>query len=244
MVVTGGGSGNGIKDIIDGKIDIANSSRFIKGKEIGYSFEKNVYIVPFRIAIDCIIPVVHPDNPVTNLSLDNLKKMFTGEITNWKDIGWNDQPIVLVSRDTSSGTYEIWESKVMKNEDVFPGAMVQLSNAEVLKTVSATINAIGYIGIGYLSSEVKPLRVDNVMGNKDNALKGNYAISRPLFMLTRGWPEEITLDFISYILDPEKGQKTVQYLGFVPLYEAACPKLHLPENAKEQDLGCQYPSSL
>jgi len=106
--LSGGGSGNGIKAIIDGTTDIADSSRFIKGKEVTLAVEKGVYPVPFRVAYDCIVPVVHPSNPIKDITMDQLKSIYNGEVKNWKDIGGPDKKLVVISRDTSSGTYEVW----------------------------------------------------------------------------------------------------------------------------------------
>ena len=102
--ISGGGSGNGIKALIDGSTDIADSSRFIKTKEVKLAVEKGRYPVPFAVAYDCIIPVVHPSNDIKNLSMDQLKDIYMGKVKNWKEVGGPDRPIVVISRDTSSGT--------------------------------------------------------------------------------------------------------------------------------------------
>ena len=216
--ISGGGSGNGIKAIIDGTTDIADSSRFIKDKEIKQALENGAYPVPFRVAYDCIIPVVHPSNPVQNLTLEQLKQIYMGRARSWKDVGGDDRPVVVVSRDTSSGTYEVWESKVMAKERVFPGALLQASNGAVVQTVAKNKNAIGYIGIGYIDSSVKPVSVDGIVGSSETTLNGTFPISRPLFMFTRGWPEGKVVNFLNYMLHPEKGQAMVGDAGYVPLY--------------------------
>ena len=112
--ISGGGSGNGIKALIDASTDIADSSRFIKEKEVKLAVEKGSYPVPFAVAYDCIVPIVHPSNNITNLTMGQLKELYMGTVKNWKEIGGPDRPIVVVSRDTSSGTYEVWHKKVMK----------------------------------------------------------------------------------------------------------------------------------
>lgn len=216
--IEGGGSGNGIKAIIDGSTDIANSSRFIKGKEVSLAVEKGRYPVPFAVAYDCIVPVVHPSNNLTNITTDQLKRIYMGQVKNWKEIGGPDSPVVVISRDTSSGTYEVWAEKVLKGEKVFPGALLQASNGAIVQAVSKNKNAVGYIGIGYISSEVKALKVDNIEGTPETTLNGSYPISRALYMFTPGWPEGDTLNFINYVLHPQKGQKYVLEAGFVPLY--------------------------
>jgi phosphate transport system substrate-binding protein len=214
----GGGSGNGIKALVDGTTDIADSSRFIKDKEVSMAVEKGRYPVPFAVAYDCIVPVVHPSNTLKNITLDQLARIYKGEVKNWKEVGGPDSPVVVISRDTSSGTYEVWEEKVLKGGLVFPGALLQASNGAIVQAVSKNKNAIGYVGIGYLNKEVKALSVENIVGSAETTLNGTYPISRPLFMFTPGWPKGDALNFINFTLNPQKGQKFVAEAGFVPLY--------------------------
>ena len=216
--ISGGGSGNGIKAIIDCTTDIADSSRFIKGKEVELAMEKGVYPVPFRVAYDCIVPVVHPSNSIKDISLDQLKALYKGEIKNWKGLGGPNKKIVVISRDTSSGTYEVWAKKVMKKERVYPGALLQASNGAVAQAVANNKYAIGYIGLGYLNKDVKALTVNGVIGSNATTLDGTFPISRPLFMFTQGWPTGETVKFLNYVLRPDKGQKLVDEAGYVPLY--------------------------
>jgi phosphate transport system substrate-binding protein len=216
--ISGGGSGNGIKALIDGSTDIADSSRFIKPKEVSLAVEKGAYPVPFAVAYDCIVPIVHPSNSVTNLTMAQLKVIYKGKIKNWKELGGPDRPIVVISRDTSSGTYEVWHKKVMEEERVFPGALLQASNGAVAQAVSKNKNAIGYIGLGYIDSSVKALMIDQIGGSEETTLNGTYPVSRPLYMFTRGWPEGDALNFINFMVHPEKGQKYVRDARYVPLY--------------------------
>jgi phosphate transport system substrate-binding protein len=139
-------------------------------------------------------------------------------VSNWKDLGGPDRSIVVISRDTSSGTYEVWNKKVMEKARVYPGALLQTSNGAVAQVVAKNRNAIGYIGIGYLNDDLKALTVNNIEGSKETTLDGSFPISRPLFMFTNGWPEGDTLKFINYILHPERGQKIAEQEGYVPLY--------------------------
>ncbi len=216
--LSGGGSGEGIKAIIDGTTDIANSSRFIKDAEVALAVKKGAYPVPFGVAYDCIVPVVHPSNPTADLTLDQLKGMYNGSITNWKQVGGPDKAVVVISRDTSSGTYEVWSEIVMKKERVFPGALLQASNGAVAQAVAKNTFAVGYVGLSYLNNEIKPVTVNGVTGNMDNSLNGSYPISRVLYMFTKGWPKGMTLQFINFMMHPQKGQKIVAEAGFVPLY--------------------------
>jgi phosphate transport system substrate-binding protein len=216
--LSGGGSSNGIKAIIDGSTDIANASRFIKSKEVSLAHEKGVYPVPYAVAYDSIIPVVHPSNNISNITTAQLKDIYMGKITNFKEIGGPDLKIVICSRDTSSGTYETWEKRVMEKERVTPRAQVMASNGAIVQAVSNNKHALGYIGIGYINDSVKTLTVNGVKGTKETTLNGTFPISRPLFMFTNGWPKGDTLNFVNYMLHPEKGQKHVEKSGYVPLY--------------------------
>ncbi|MFH1952319.1 MAG: PstS family phosphate ABC transporter substrate-binding protein [Pseudomonadota bacterium] len=216
--ISGGGSGNGIKALIDGSTDIADSSRFIKTKEVQLAVQKGAYPVPFAVAHDCIVPVVHPSNSIVNITMSQLKDIYMGKIKNWKEIGGPDRPIVVISRDTSSGTYEVWHEKVLKKNRVFPGALLQASNGAISQVVAKNKNAIGYIGLGYLNKDVKALMVNRITGSVETTLNGTYSISRPLFMFTPGWPKGDVLNFINFVMNPNKGQKYVSEAGYVPLY--------------------------
>jgi phosphate transport system substrate-binding protein len=216
--LSGGGSGEGMKALIDGATDIADSSRFIKDEEVKLAVEKGAYPVPFAIAYDCIVPIVHPSNTVKNLTMDQLKAIYMGTIKNWKEVGGPALQIVVISRDTSSGTYEVWEQKVMKKERVYAGALLQASNGAIVQAVSKNRYAIGYIGLGYINTSVKPLTVNGIKGSEKTTLDGTYPIGRALYMFTRGWPTGDALNFINYVLNPQKGQRYVKEAGFVPLY--------------------------
>ncbi len=215
--ISGGGSGNGIKALVDKSTQIANASRFIKDKEVKLAQENGVYPVPHRVAIDAIIPVVHPSNPVNDLTIEQLSLIYQGKIKNWSEVGGDDLKIVVVSRDTSSGTYEVWEDKVLHKAKVTPRAQLQASNGAIVQAISKNKYAIGYIGLGYLNKDVKALKVNGVEATSQNALSGAYPVARPLFMFTDGWPKDSTAKFIVFVLSRE-GQEIVKKEGFVPLY--------------------------
>ncbi|MBU1168244.1 MAG: phosphate ABC transporter substrate-binding protein [Proteobacteria bacterium] len=217
ITLSGGGSGNGIKAIIDGTATIGNSSRFIKDKEVKQAVDQNAYPVPHRIAIDCIVPIIHKNNPVSDLSKEKLRDIYTGKITNWKDVGGPDMKIVVISRDSSSGTFDAWKELVLDGERVTPAALTQPSNGGLVTQISGTKGAIGYIALGYINTDVKVVSVDGIKGSEQTAKNGRYTISRPLFMFTAGWPEGETLDFINFILSP-KGQALVKEAGSITLY--------------------------
>lgn len=215
--ISGGGSSNGIKAIIDGTTDIGNASRFIKDSEVKLAVDKGVYPVPHRIALDCIVPIVHPSTNVSNLSIAQLRDIYTGKITSWKEVGGADAKIIVISRDSSSGTFDAWESLVMNKERVAPTALTVPSNGALVTQVGNTKNTIGYIALGYITKKVKTLKVEGVQGSVETTLNGKYKISRPLFMFTNGWPKGETLNFLNFILSKE-GQKLIAEAGSIALY--------------------------
>ena len=219
--VSGTGTGNGFKSLADGSAQIANASRFIKDSEIKSCMDKNVYPVPFAVALDCIVPIVHKDNPVKGLSHAQLKDIYSGKVTNWKEVGGADAPIVVVGRDTSSGTYGTWQEMIMDKGEktrVTPKAQVASSSGAMLSSVSKNKNAIGYEGMGYVNKTVKGLQVDGVSATAATARSGKYPLSRYLYMFTNGWPKGEVLGFIMY-MQSDAGQKIVNGTGFVSLRE-------------------------
>ena len=136
ITVRGGGSGNGIAALIDGATDIADASRFIKSDELKNAMNNDIYPVPHRVAKDGIAVVIHPSNPVDNLTLEQLQQIYTGKITNWSELGGADEEIVVVSRDSSSGTFEVFGEIAVGGERVIPSALMQASNVAIVSTVS------------------------------------------------------------------------------------------------------------
>lgn len=219
--VSGTGTGNGFKSLADGSAQIAGASRFIKDFEIKTCMDKKVYPVPFAVALDCIVPIVHKTNPVGSLTKAQLRDIYAGDIKNWKDVGGGDAPIVVVGRDTSSGTYGTWQEMIMdqgKKTRVTARAQVASSSGAMLQSVTQNNNAIGYEGIGYVTSAVKAVPVGGVAASAARARSGTYPLARYLYMFTNGWPEGELLDFINFMQGAE-GQKIVGRAGFIPLRE-------------------------
>jgi phosphate transport system substrate-binding protein len=214
--LSGGGSGEGIKAIIDGTADIGNSSREIKKTEIELAKSKGVTPVETVVAIDAIVPIVNPRNPVQNLTLDQLSQIYQGKIMNWKEVGGEDLEIVVVSRDSSSGTFEAWGELVLKGAKVSPRAQLQASNGAIDQAVSKNKYAIGYVGLGYLEKSVKALTVNGITASEKTALSKEYPVSRFLYMYTNGEPKGETAKYIKFVLSPA-GQALVKKEGFVPL---------------------------
>lgn len=217
ITIEGSGSGNGIKALIDGTCDIANSSREMKPEEIQSAKDKGKSVKEIAIAVDMIVPVIHPSNNIKNITMAQLKAVYDGSISNWKQLGGKDESIVVISRDTSSGTYEIWHEKVMKKNDVRKDALLQASNGAIVSAVAGNPKAIGYIGFGYIDSSVKAITVDNVDVTIENGKSGKFPVSRKLYMyVDENRVSADTQKYIDYVLSDE-GQKHVKEKGFIPI---------------------------
>ena len=217
--LSGGGSGEGIKALIDKTADVATSSREIKDNETELARTKGVNPAAHVVAYDAIIPVVHPKNKVSNLSIDQLSQIYQGKITNWKEVGGDDLKIVVISRDSSSGTYESWDHFVMKKAKVTPRAQMLASNGALVTAVSKNKYAIAYLGMGYVNKTVKALQVNGITANSRTALSREYPMSRELYMYTNGEPQGDIARYIAFVKSPE-GQKIVAKEGFVPLEDS------------------------
>jgi phosphate transport system substrate-binding protein len=215
--VSGTGSGDGIKSIIEGNCDIAMSSREMKAAELEKAKSKGARITEIAIAYDMIVPVVNPKNQVANLTLDQLKAIYDGSVSTWNLVGGNKDNIVVVSRDTSSGTFEVWEGKVMKKADVRKDALLQASNGAVGSAITSNPKAIGYVGFGYLNSSLKTLTVNGVEPTLENGKTGKYPISRKLYLyINENKLSAEAKSFVDFILSPD-GQKLVKEAGFIQL---------------------------
>lgn len=218
MSLSGGGSGEGVKALIDKTTDIATSSREIKKEEVALAASKGVQPVAHVVAYDAIIPVVHPKNKVKNLSIDQLSQIYQGKITNWKEVGGDDLKIVVISRDSSSGTFESWDHFVMKKAKVTPRAQMLASNGALVTAVAKNKYAIAYLGIGYVNKSVKPLQVNGITASIQTAMSKEYPMSRELYMYTNREPEGHVAKYIAFVKSAD-GQKIVAKEGFVPLVD-------------------------
>lgn len=214
--LSGGGSGDGIKALIDHSTDIATSSRQIKKPELAQARSKKVEPKEIVVAIDAIVPIVNPKNRVSNLTLDQLSQIYQGKITNWKEVGGENLQIVVISRDSSSGTFEAWGELVLKGAKVSPRAQLQASSGAIVQAVSKNRYALGYIGLGYLDKSVKGLTVNGVQASEKTALSREYPVSRSLYMVTNGEPKGEAAKYITFVLSPA-GQALVKKEGFVTL---------------------------
>lgn len=213
--VRGGGSGVGISSIIQGTCDIADASRAIKTSELEQAVALGRDIKAHVVAMDGIAVIVNPSNSVSALSKKQVKDIFTGKISDWADIGGTPGKIVVISRDSASGTFEAFGELALNKEKVRPDALLQASNQAVASTVARTPNAIAYVGLGFMK-EAKPIDIDGVTPSKETVLSGKYPLGRPLFMYTNGTPSGLAKDFIDFVKSDE-GQKIVDEEGYVGL---------------------------
>jgi phosphate transport system substrate-binding protein len=216
VFVTGSGSGTGIKALMDGTTMIATSSREAKDKEVSDAKAKGVTLTSHKIALDGIVPVVHPSMKIDDLTMDQLRAIYNGKIKSWKDLGAANRPLAVVSRDTSSGTYEVWEEKVLQKDPVRPDALLVASSGQMVQTVAQNPYAIGYLGIGYIEKSVKAIRVNGKIATEASVRDGSWPIARPLFLYSNGNPTGAAGKFIDFLLSKE-GQAIVKEVKYVSL---------------------------
>lgn len=226
--VTGGGSGTGIASLINGTVGIANASRQIKQEEIEQAQSNGVEPIEHIIARDAIAVIVNPNNPVTELTLKQISDIYSGKITNWKEVGGDDRPIVRLSRETNSGTHVYFLETVLRlsskeDKTLFSMDTLLLPSSEgIIAEVRQNPNAIGYDGLGYVPHDLKMIAIAEesggayVLPSVATVNDKTYPIARDLYMYTNGTPEGILKQYIEWILSPE-AQQIVEELGFVPI---------------------------
>jgi len=223
--VTGGGSGTGIAALLNGTTDICAASRKMKQKETDLAAEKDIEPVEFVVARDGIAVVVNPANPVDALTLEQIRKIYTGEYSNWNRLGGPDATIVVLSRESSSGTYVFFQKHVLQEQDYRRDARLMPATSSIIQSVSSDKWGIGYVGLGYAigaAGKVKMLGVKAddeatpVMPSEETVDSGEYSIARPLYLYTAGQPQQAAKSFIDFCLGPE-GQKIVHQTGYVPV---------------------------
>ena len=226
--VTGGGSGTGIASLINGTVDIANASRDMKSEEVKAARANGITPIEFVVARDAIAVVANPSNPVSVLTMQQISDIYTGKITNWRGVGGEDRPIVLLSRESNSGTYVYVLENVIRMGDpkskllFIPDTLLMPSSEGISTEVRQNPNAIGYDGLGYVTPDQKVLAVARddkgpyVLPSVATVNDGSYPISRPLYMYTAGDPLGQVKMYLEWVLGP--GQNLVSKLGFVPLH--------------------------
>ncbi len=231
IAVSGPGSGVGIAALIDSTTDICQSSRLITSKETDQAKAKGVNPYEIKVATDALSVIVNPSNPVSELTIAQLSAIYTNKITNWKELGGNDVPIVAIGRDTNSGTHVFFKEHVVQmsglptaDKTIEYGNKVLLlpSTEEGVSQVASNPNAIFYSGLGYVNDTVKTIAIKKTAGDAavkpsvETALNGSYPVSRPLLYYTNGAPTGAIKAYIDYCLS-DAGQQEVLKAGFVPL---------------------------
>lgn len=225
--VSGGGSGTGITSLINGTVDIANASRSIKDEEIAEANRQGIDPYEIVVANDAIAVIVNPENPITQLTIEQVSQIYQGQITNWKELGGEDRPVVCLSRETNSGTHVYFLETVVRmgdsnNSALFSQETLLLPSSEgIIAEVRDNPNAIGYDGLGYVTDEVKVLALsqgndkDYILPSEATVKDNSYPIARQLYMYSNGKPEGTIKEYIDWILS-EEAQQYVVDLGFIP----------------------------
>ncbi|MBO4335248.1 MAG: phosphate ABC transporter substrate-binding protein [Desulfovibrio sp.] len=210
ITVTGGGSGVGVQKVGEGLVQIGNTGRALKESEIA-----KYGLVSFPFAIDGVAVAVNPNNNVTNLSKAQIKDIFAGKITNWRELGGNDAAISLYVREDGSGTRETFESRALDKASSTDSANVVNSNGAMKTAIARDPNAIGYVGIGHLDASIKGVAIDQKQPTQEAAAKGEYPVTRLLYMNTKGQPEGLTQAFVNYIFS-DNGKALIIKAGYIP----------------------------
>ena len=228
IAVTGGGSGTGISAMVNNTCDIAEVSREMKESEIELIASKGEAPKKIIVALDGLAVVVSPANKISELTIDQLADVFTGKIKNWKELGGRDAKIVLLSREVNSGTHVYFKEHVLRHgkadgkEEFAAEALLLSSSQAIADEVAQNQDAIGYYGMGYITTREKALKVAKDKNSPyeaptmENVISGAYPISRPLLMYTKGDPKGLAKAFIDFVLSPA-GQQVVKQLDFVPV---------------------------
>lgn len=205
--VQGGGSSAGIQAALCGAAQIGMSSRELKPEE--------KILTEFVIAWDGLAIIVHPSNPINNLTLEEVKKIFAGEIVSWREVGGQNRTIHVVTREEGSGTRGAFQEMVMGEKKITKKAIVQDSNGTVREVVANDPDAIGYISLGLVEKRVKAIQLDGFSPSLENIIEGKYRLVRPFLLVTNGMPQGIALEFIQFLLS-EEGQHLIQKQGLIP----------------------------
>ena len=214
--LSGSGTATGLRALLDGTADLAASSRPLTPRERALAADRGVRPVEHRVAVDAIVVIVHPSNTVVGLSLEELRRIFGGDVSSWQEVGGASLAVAAVWRDSTSGTQHLWEELVMRGRRDQRGSLVVSSSGQLLEEIAGNPRAIGYDGVGFASDRVKVLAVEGVLPTKEHALSGAYPLSRFLVLYSDGDPSPGAAAFIAFLRSPE-GQRLVAQAGFVPL---------------------------
>lgn len=205
--IQGGGSSAGITAVQTESADIGMSSRGLKDEELD--------LWNIEIAKDGLVLIINPENSIEDLTLDQIRDIYTGKIMDWDQVGGAEARIHLIAREEGSGTRSAFTELVMGDEEITPKAIVQDSNGSVMQLVEGDPNAIGFISLGLLNDRIKALNLDGVEATAENIMNGSYALSRSFLFVTNGEPSGLTKSFIDFTLSTE-GQKLLSDEGLIP----------------------------
>lgn len=220
VTVTGGGSNVGIAALMNKGTDIADASRPMKKEEMDSAKQSGLDVKEFVVGQDALSIIVNKSNPVKDLTLAQLKDIYTGKVTNWKQIGGPDSKIVATGRESSSGSYTFFNEHVLNKEKFAATVMSNPGTSQIVESVAADAGAIGYVGLGYVNDTVKavPIKKDAtapaVLGSSATVLDRSYPLARPLFEYTGGEPTGASKVWLDWVMGPE-GQAIVDKMGFV-----------------------------
>ncbi|TLD86312.1 phosphate ABC transporter substrate-binding protein [Helicobacter sp. MIT 05-5294] len=212
ITITGGGTGAGITKVGEGLADIGNTGRALKPQEI-----EKYHLISFPFAVDGVAIAVHKENSLSNLTKEQASQIFSGAVKNWSELGGSEGAINLYVREDGSGTRDTFESKGLNKDTEIPqSANVVSSNGAMKIAIAQDKNAIGYVGIGHLDDSIKGISFEGVEPNQEKTKEGAYAISRLLYMNTKGQPQGLTKLFVDYIYS-EDGAEFIEQSGYIPL---------------------------
>ena len=221
--VTGGGSGTGVAALLNGTTDICAASRELRRQEIDLAAKRGLQLSGTIVARDGVAVIVHPSNRVASLSIEQVRRIYTGAYDNWQQVGGSDRPIVVLSRDNSSGTYVFFQEHVLMKKDFRRDARLLPATAAIVQSVSEDEGAIGYVGLGYAEEAGAAVRVLPIKRSenappfapsKTTVLSEDYSIARPLLLYAVGKPSARVAEFIEFCLSKE-GQTLVRKSGYV-----------------------------
>jgi phosphate transport system substrate-binding protein len=216
VYVEGGGTASGVKNLIHSRSDICAASRPLRPQEVRQLAKRyNTVGLTFTVAKEALSVYVHPQNPVDDLTLEQLKAIFTGEIRNWRSLGGTDAPISVLTRSPNSGTYLYFQEHVLTEEPYLSSARVMPTTQSVVNGVLENPHAIGYGGVAY--GTTLHSNINGIAPSRENVISGDYPITRYLYLVTAGSPRGETKEFIDWILSPG-GQSLVDQAGYVPLW--------------------------
>lgn len=222
VIVNGGGSSTAVSALLADDADVGMMSRSMKAVEKLKFQQQDKKLIEVIIGFDALAIIVHPQNKIDKLTIEEVEAIFTGSIDNWKELGGEDKKIIAMSREASSGTHGFFKEHVLRDKDFGSSVLLMPNTESIVSLVAETPGAIGYVGLAYVDAGVKTVAISNDKGktyyiaNVANCKSHKYPISRPLFYYYLGSKESLVKPFIQYVLS-EEGQRSILLVGYVPL---------------------------